>query len=67
MAFGRVHTGLEQNYPIRILFDGECAVTAALIEILTAVRRALESILGHIMSQFITLHHRKALIGIQYC
>ncbi len=23
MAFGRVHTGLEQNYPIRILFGGE--------------------------------------------
>jgi hypothetical protein len=37
------------------------------MEIRTAVRRALESILGHIMSRFITLHHRKASIRVQYC
>ena len=42
MALGRVRTGLEQNYPIRILFCGERAVTTAFMAILTEIRGALD-------------------------
>jgi hypothetical protein len=66
MAFGRVRTGLEQNYPIRILFYGEGAVTTALMTIWTEVCRALESILGQIMAGSIKLQHQKAFMRALY-
>ena len=66
MAFGRVRTGLEQNYPIRILFCGERAVTTALMAVLTEISGALETILGNILGGNVSLQHQNVLIRVLY-
>ncbi len=63
MAFVSVR-GLEQNYPILVLFYGEGDVTSTLVAILTKVRRALESILGQILAGNVKLQHQKSCISM---
>ncbi len=66
IALGRVRIGLEQNYPIRTLFCGERAVTRALMEVLTEICGALESILGNILGGNVSLQHQTVLIRVLY-
>ena len=66
MALGRVRSGLQQNYPIRILFCGERAVTTALMAVRTEKSGALETILGNILGGSVSLQHQNVRIRVLY-